>query len=172
MKTFCITEDNQVRMVTSERGAPSGTETFRNEKELGGLAEHWPTSRLAGIWNQLAGVRKVAKFTDRKTGVRRLWQALEAGDAKQPKQRRRGGKQWGQATPKPSQARTRRKTKTERILALLDRPAGATLQTLMKVTEWQAHSVRGFLSAQVTKRMGLKVNSFRREDQRVYSIQR
>jgi len=37
-------------------------------------------------------------------------------------------------------------------------------------TGWQAHSVRGFISAQLSKRMGLRVKSFTREGQRVYRI--
>ncbi|PYT10285.1 MAG: hypothetical protein DMG59_29150 [Acidobacteria bacterium] len=37
-------------------------------------------------------------------------------------------------------------------------------------TEWQPHSVRGFISAQLSKRMGLLVKSFTREGQRVYRI--
>ena len=41
----------------------------------------------------------------------------------------------------------------------------------MKTTGWQAHSVRGFISGALGKKMGLTVNSVRREDgERVYSI--
>jgi hypothetical protein len=49
---------------------------------------------------------------------------------------------------------------------------GATLADLSKATGWQQHSVRGFLSAQVTRKMGLKLESSKREDgQRVYRIE-
>ena len=37
-------------------------------------------------------------------------------------------------------------------------------------TGWQAHSVRGFISAQIGKRMGLVVRSFKRDGMRVYQI--
>jgi len=41
----------------------------------------------------------------------------------------------------------------------------------MKATDWQAHSVRGFISGALGKKMGLKVESAKREDsERVYSI--
>jgi len=41
----------------------------------------------------------------------------------------------------------------------------------MTTTGWQAHSVRGFLSAAVGKKMGLHLESSKREDgQRVYRI--
>jgi hypothetical protein len=62
-------------------------------------------------------------------------------------------------------------SKTERILDLLKRKDGATLAEIMKATTWRAHSVRGFLSGTVGKKMGLSVTSTKGEDgQRSYSI--
>lgn len=61
-------------------------------------------------------------------------------------------------------------TKTDRVSALLRRPEGATLKTLMTAKGWQPHSVRGFISAQLGKRMGLRVKSFTREGERVHRI--
>jgi hypothetical protein len=41
----------------------------------------------------------------------------------------------------------------------------------MKATGWQPHSVRGFISGALGKKMGLTVDSVRREDgERVYAI--
>ncbi len=50
-------------------------------------------------------------------------------------------------------------TKASKILTLLRRPKGATLAELSKATDWQDHSLRGFLSGIVRKRMGLAVSS-------------
>ena len=62
-------------------------------------------------------------------------------------------------------------SKAAKIVDLLKRPDGATLKELMKATGWQAHSVRGFLSGTVGKKMGLKVASAKAEDgERSYSI--
>ena len=62
-------------------------------------------------------------------------------------------------------------TKTAQALTLLRRPGGATLAELMKVLSWQAHSVRGFISGTLGKKMDLPVVSQKREDgTRVYSI--
>ena len=61
-------------------------------------------------------------------------------------------------------------TKAERVIALLRRPSRATLKAIMALTSWQAHSVRGFLSAQLIKRKGLQVESTKRKGQRYYRI--
>ncbi len=55
-------------------------------------------------------------------------------------------------------------SKKAQIVGLLERPEGATLKALMKATAWQAHTVRGFLSGALRKRMGLKIRSFRNGD--------
>jgi hypothetical protein len=34
----------------------------------------------------------------------------------------------------------------------------------MEATDWQPHSVRGFISGSLTKKMGLKVESTKREN--------
>lgn len=48
---------------------------------------------------------------------------------------------------------------------------GATLAEIMEATSWQPHSVRGFVSGTLGKKMGLAVKSEKREDgTRVYSI--
>jgi hypothetical protein len=62
-------------------------------------------------------------------------------------------------------------SKAAKILDLLKRPEGATLAAIMKASGWQAHSVRGFLSGTVGKKMGLKLASAKSEDgERTYSI--
>jgi hypothetical protein len=47
---------------------------------------------------------------------------------------------------------------------------GGNAEAIMKATGWQTHSVRGFISGQLKKKLGLKVRSARREGKRVYSI--
>ena len=62
-------------------------------------------------------------------------------------------------------------SKTAKILDLLKRPGGATSKELQKATGWQPHSVRGFLSGTVGKKMGLAVTSTKGEDgERSYSV--
>ena len=62
-------------------------------------------------------------------------------------------------------------SKTAKIMELLKRPEGATLAAIMKASDWQAHSVRGFLSGTIRKKLGLNVVSSKDEGgARHYSI--
>src|SRR5687767_14136433 len=62
-------------------------------------------------------------------------------------------------------------SKKEIVLKLLRREGGATIAQIAKATDWQNHSIRGFLSAQVTKKMKLKVESTKNDGgDRTYRI--
>ncbi|HEY6370245.1 MAG TPA: DUF3489 domain-containing protein [Candidatus Sulfotelmatobacter sp.] len=74
--------------------------------------------------------------------------------------------------PKQTAAGARAGSKTAQVLELLKRPGGASAKELLKITGWQAHSLRGFLSGTVGKKMGLTVLSDKSEEgERVYSIE-
>ena len=65
----------------------------------------------------------------------------------------------------------RQGSKTPQVLDLLQRSGGASLKELMKATGWQAHSVRGFLSGVLGKKLGLTVSSTKAADEeRRYSV--
>jgi len=86
----------------------------------------------------------------------------------------KAGKKASPAKKAPKAAKekgTRDGSKAAQVLDLLKRPDGATLAELMKSTGWQAHSVRGFLSGTISKKLGLAVTSAKIEDgERTYSI--
>lgn len=69
------------------------------------------------------------------------------------------GRSAASAAKKRSPAAHGSTSKTDRILKLLGHPKGATLDELRKASGWQAHSVRGFLSAVVKKKFKLKLVS-------------
>ena len=52
-----------------------------------------------------------------------------------------------------------RVTKHDRVLTLLSRAAGASIAEMMQATDWQQHSVRGFLAGTVKKKLGFKLTS-------------
>jgi Protein of unknown function (DUF3489) len=52
-----------------------------------------------------------------------------------------------------------RSTKQDRILSLLNQRNGATIPEMVQATDWQQHSVRGFLAGTVKKKLGLNLTS-------------
>jgi Protein of unknown function (DUF3489) len=62
-------------------------------------------------------------------------------------------------------------TKHARIIAMLRAPAGATIASLVTATEWQQHSVRGFLAGVVRKKLGLNLVSEQTDKGRVYRVE-
>jgi hypothetical protein len=57
-----------------------------------------------------------------------------------------------------------RSTKQERMLTLLSRPEGASIEEMMRATNWQQHSVRGFLAGTVKKKLGFALSSAKTAD--------
>jgi Protein of unknown function (DUF3489) len=75
------------------------------------------------------------------------------------------------AQAEEAKAKKKASAGARRALELLKRPEGVTAKELMKATGWQPHSVRGFLSGTIGKKMGLAVISAKGEDgERTYSV--
>lgn len=197
MKTFVIDNENGITVFGAGETAleTQGSEKFETKVELQQLAAAWPADRYVEIWNGIPGLTPVKKFTDRKTAVTRIWNAIQGlggpgeqtGDVapdvvtkgKKATPVRRGAQaKHPRTTAKPSgkaksAAGAREGSKTAKVLALLRQSKGATLKELMKVTGWQEHSVRGFISGALGKKLGLSVESTKREDgERLYKIDR
>ena len=72
--------------------------------------------------------------------------------------------------PSSSKTTMRPDTKHARILAMLRAPAGTSIAAIVTATDWQQHSVRGFLAGVVRKKLGLNLVSEQTAKGRVYRI--
>ncbi len=184
MTTFTIDCDGNLTAFASQKEAKAadvaGAEYFDSPEQLAKLAAAWPGARLVEIWNSIPGVTPVKKFTDRKTAVARIWKAAQAlaaavappgaQDAPEAKASKKKAARRQKAALAQKGA-AREGSKKAEVLELLRRPIGATLQEIMRATRWQAHSVRGFVSGTLGKKMGLKVESFKTpEGDRAYRV--
>ena len=65
---------------------------------------------------------------------------------------------------------SRTDSKQALVLAMLHRKQGITIAAVMQATGWQPHSVRGFLTAVVRKKLGLMLVSEKIGEELVYRI--
>jgi hypothetical protein len=179
--TYTIDAENNITAFDPAARVPEGQDSFTTEKEFAKLSSEWPINRFAELWNSFAGVppfgdlKPVKKFTDRKTAVARIWKAVQTltptpAPQSAPVAPKKAKAAKG-ATTKDAAPTTREGSKKAIVLGMLKRPEGATLPDIMSATAWRPHSVRGFISGALRKKMGLKVESAKREDgQRTYKL--
>ena len=175
MTTFTINAENNITAYADAPADTTGTEVFASERDLAKAAAAWPSARLVEIWNSLTGIVPVKKFTDRKSAAARIWKQIQhltpAPAPQPPKAAPKKAKAVNGATKGNNASTARDGSKKATVLDLLRRPAGASLADIMTETGWQAHTVRGFISGTLTKKMGLTVESLRGEDKvRTYRI--
>ncbi len=190
MTTFTIDgEHNIIAYPTPEAALEAqalGAQAFTTQRELAKLAADWPISRLVETWNSFAGVapfddlKSVKKFENRAKAIARIWQAIqrlapaadggaqgapegvaaskEATGKKNAPKAKKGAKE---AKPKPE---AREGSKKAKVIDLLKRDKGATNQEIQQATDWQPHTVRGFVSGSLVRQMKLKVETIVRQD--------
>ena len=180
MPTFTITTDHNITAFETAAQVqqaipPSGFAVIAStQKEFSKATAEWPISQLVELWNAFAGVvpfgdlKPVKKFTDRETAVGRIWKAIQALTPTPAQQAAPVAPQQPEATTpattKDATPTTREGSKKAIVLELIRRPDGASIKEIMDATQWQSHSVRGFISGGLGKKMGLKVESFKRTD--------
>jgi hypothetical protein len=190
MNTFTIDANSNITAFASLDEARAAkihnAEYFGSPQELAKLVASWPRTRPVEIWNSFAGVapftalKPVKKFTDRKVAVARIWEAVQvllanvarpATYVAPPKgKRNKDAPRSKRRHTAPAAAKEAGSKKAE-VIDLMRRSNGASLAEIMELTGWQAHTVRGFVSGTLIKKLGLNVESFRsNEKERTYRV--
>jgi hypothetical protein len=107
--------------------------------------------RLLALWNVLPDVEKRGKVGDRNALIDQLWSAIEA-------------------LPDPDPQADAKRPSKHAVIAMLQRPEGATVDEVAIATGWQRHTVRGVFSGTLKKKLGLTLASAAEERGRVYRI--
>jgi len=108
--------------------------------------------RLLALWNALPEVEKRRRVGDREALTDQLWSAIEALPDPEP------------------QSETKGASKQATVIAMLQRPEGATVEEVASAMGWQRHTVRGLFSGTLKKKLGLALASAKEERGRVYRI--
>jgi hypothetical protein len=96
MTTYTIDNENNITAHGAKQEADGAQgERFSSQQELADLAANWPANRLIEVWNGIPGLTPVKKFTDRKSAVGRIWNAIQSLNGGNPEQA---------ATPAPKRA--------------------------------------------------------------------
>jgi hypothetical protein len=184
--TFTIDTDNNIAAHAGTPASAENVQSFASYQELAKLAADWPAPRLVETWNSFAGVapfddlRPVKKFTNRKVAVARIWAAVQRlatedaplarGIVPAGKPARKSATKTPRRVSAQKGADESRRNKKADVLALMKRPKGATLAEIVKLTGWQKHTVRGFMSL-LRSKGGEKIESLKNAaGQRIYRL--
>jgi hypothetical protein len=150
MRVYIIDNDGIILSPEPPAAVNDGEMVVASNEEL--HAAQLSGKRLLALWNALPDVEKRRKVGDREALIDQLWSAIEA-------------------LPDPDQqSDTKPPSKQDAVIAMLQRPEGATVNEIASVMGWQRHTVRGLFSGTLKKKLGLTLASAQEERGRVYRI--
>jgi hypothetical protein len=133
--------------------------------------DKFTTAEMVDLHNQAGvDVKPVKKFENRAAGMRLTWAKLNELGKKcnfyAPPKPAKIGEMKKEKEPKPAPAekvkepRARRAgTKDARLVAMLKRPDGATIDEIMSVFGWLRHTCRGYIHGQLVTKRGYEIES-------------
>ena len=139
--------------------ARCGLPIWRRDEGNGPLALHITKRGLAAIQVDQNSAPQLAHDSEQETNANAPQRVAAARRKKVTKH-----------APGPSSKSSRGRSKQDRVIEMLHHSQGSTLAAIMKATGWQAHSVRGFLTAVVRNKLGLALESEKFGEDRVYRI--
>ena len=150
MRTYIIGNDGIALCLKVPATVSDGEIVVASKEEL--QAAPLSGKRLLALWNALPGVERRKKVGDREGLIDQLWSAIEALPDPEP------------------EVDAKRPSKQDKVIAMLRRPEGATVDEVASTTGWQRHTVRGVFSGALKKKLGLILASAEEERGRVYRI--
>src|ERR1700736_6358407 len=150
MRIYIIGNDGIILCSEPPAAVNEGEIVVASSEEL--HATQLSGKRLLALWNALPGIEKRKKVGDREALIDQLWSAIEA-------------------LPDPDQqSDTKPPSKQDAVIAMLQRPEGATVDEFASAMGCQRHTVRGLFSGTLKKKLGLTLASTQEERGRVYHI--
>jgi len=153
------------------------------------LAAAAPAAPGIAVWREDNGQPMMLVITDaglRAIGVTPDEATSSSGTKTRPAPKPRGRKAGRQKAVGSSHSKDRRSasrneadgsrkgvrsgSKQAKVIDLLRRSQGASIEEMMKATGWQAHSVRGVMSGALKKKLGLTITSAKEKRGRIYRI--
>jgi hypothetical protein len=150
MRIYIIGNDGITLCREPPATVTAGEITVASKEEL--HAVRLSGKRLLALWNALPDVEKRRKVGDREALTDQLWSAIEALPDPEPQSEAKGA------------------SKQAAVIAMLQRPEGATVEEVASAMGWQRHTVRGLFSGTLKKKLGLALASAKEERGRVYRI--
>src|SRR6202022_1105492 len=133
MRVYIIGNDGITLCRTAPAAVNNGEIAVASNEEL--RAAPLSAKRLLALWNALPDVEKRKKVGDRNELIDQLWSVIEA-------------------LPDPDQpSDTKRPSKQDAVVAMLQRSEGATVDEVASAMGWQRHTVRGLFSGTLKKKL-------------------
>ena len=174
LNAACGRDDRSVYPLTLKLNVAAAAKVLKSLLTKG-LIEEVPAKHQDEVWREdKEGQRLTLRATAAADAALGIDDGKESPEATNPapakgKKKNRATKPREKKVKAPRAART--DTKQARLIEMLKRAKGATIDEIVKELDWQPHTVRGAIAGALKKKLGLDVTSEKIEGRgRVYRI--